>query len=370
MALNLTRRTQEILMLLRVLSFLFALSIAPVALAQTSWPNQQENDFHIKNFKFASGETLADLNIHYMTIGTAKRNAAGDITNAVLLLHGTGSSSKLWLTPSLANELFAAGQPLDAAEYFIVMPDAIGRAGSSKPSDGLKGGFPHYRYQDVVASEHAMVTEGLGIKHLRLVLGASMGGMQTFMWGYTYPSLMDGLVPIASQPIQMSGRNWIVRRIAIDMIKSDPLWNNGFYDKNPTQWAMATMIGFLSIESTQQLQKMAPTLEAGDALFKKVQEDALKSDANNVLWGAEAVMDYNPTPHLDKIVAPLMAINFADDEVNPKDLPSTERELKRIPSARFVLIPATEDTHGHYTYMRAGFWKKNLTEFIANLPKS
>jgi homoserine O-acetyltransferase len=181
---------------------------APSTLAQTSWPNQQEGDFLIKDFRFKSGETIAELKLHYTTLGTPRRNAAGDITNAVILLHGTSSDGKAWLIHSLADELFSAGAPLDAAQYFIVLPDGIGRGGSSKPSDGLRANFPHYRYDDIVASEHQLITEGLGIKHLRLVMGSSMGGMHTWMWGYMYPDLMDGLIPIASQPIQISGRNW------------------------------------------------------------------------------------------------------------------------------------------------------------------
>ncbi|HWN51134.1 MAG TPA: alpha/beta fold hydrolase [Xanthobacteraceae bacterium] len=222
-------------MTFRALTAALLLIGVPAAFAQapstTHWPNQKDGDFVIKDFRFKSGETLPSLNIHYTTLGTPKRNTAGDITNAVILLHGTSSSGKARLMPSLADELFAPGQALDAAQYFIVLPDGIGRGGSSKPSDGLKGKFPHYRYEDIVASEHQLLTEGLGVKHLRLVMGSSMGGMHTWMWGYTYPDLMDGLIPIASQPIQISGRNWMQRRIAAEAIRQDPGWNNGFYDR-------------------------------------------------------------------------------------------------------------------------------------------
>jgi homoserine O-acetyltransferase/O-succinyltransferase len=228
-------------MIIRALSAAFLLLAAPSAFAQnetsrTTWPNQREGDFIIKDFRFKSGETIAELKQHYMTLGIPKRNAAGEIINAVILLHGTSSTGKAWLMPSLGDELFAAGQPLDATQYFIILPDGIGRGASSKPSDGLRAKFPHYRYEDIIAAEHQLVTEGLGIKHLRLVMGASMGGMHTWMWGYMYPDLMDGLIPIASQPIAISGRNWIQRRIAAEAIRQDPGWNSGNYEKNPTQW--------------------------------------------------------------------------------------------------------------------------------------
>jgi homoserine O-acetyltransferase len=333
-----------------------------------TWPNQREGDFVIKNFRFKSGETLPSLNIHYTTLGTPTRNAAGDIINAVVLLHGTSSSGTAWLMPSLADELFAPGEPLDAARYFIIMPDGIGRGGSSKPSDGLRARFPHYRYEDMVASEHALVTQGLGIKHLRLVLGSSMGGMQTWMWGYTYPDLMDGLVPIASQPIEISGRNWMQRRIAIEAIRQDPGWNNGNYVKNPTQWTVTAPYGFLQTESVLQVQAIVPTREAGDALYRKLQDEAKKRDANDTLWGIEAVMDYNPTPHLKDIKARLLAINSDDDNTNPPQLASTAREIARIPNAKYVLIPGNEETHGHYTHLRAKFWKAYVAEFLKELP--
>ena len=336
--------------------------------AATKWPNQTEGDFVLRDYRFKSGETLPALTIHYTTLGTPKRNAGGDILNAVILLHGTSSSGSAWLSPALGGELFAKGEALDAEKYFIVLPDGIGRGGSSKPSDGLKGKFPHYRYEDIVDAEHRLVTEGLGIKHLRLVMGSSMGGMHTWMWGYTYPDLMDGLIPIASQPIQISGRNWMQRRIALEAIRQDPGWNNGFYDKNPTQWTVTAPYGFLQTENVVQLQKMFPTREAGDAMYRKLQEAAKSRDANDTLWGIEAVMDYNPTPHLDKIKAPLMAINSADDETNSPRLTSTAREIARIPGAKYVLIPATEETHGHFTHLRAVFWKAYVAEFLKGLP--
>jgi homoserine O-acetyltransferase/O-succinyltransferase len=359
-------------MTFRAIAAALMLTAAPAAFAQapstTHWPNQKEGDFVIVDFRFKSGETLPALNIHYTTLGTPLRNASGEVSNAVILLHGTSSSGKAWLMPSLADELFGPGQALDAGRYFIVLPDGIGRGGSSKPSDGLKGNFPHYRYADIVESEYRLITEGLGIKHLRLVMGSSMGGMHTFMWGYTYPNLMDGLIPIASQPIEISGRNWVQRRIAAEAIRQDPGWHNGFYDQNPTQWTVTAPYGFLQTENVLQLQKMFPTREAGDEMYRKLQDEAKRRDANDTLWGIEAVMDYNPRPHLDKITARLMAINSADDEANPPQLASTRREIERIPNAKYVLIPASEETHGHYTHLRAAFWKAYVAEFLKELP--
>jgi homoserine O-acetyltransferase len=354
-------------MIMRALAAAVLALAATAASAQAEWPNQHEGDFIIKDFRFKSGETLAELKLHYTTLGTPRRNAAGDITNAVILLHGTSSDGKAWLMPSLADELFVPGAPLDAAQYFIVLPDGIGRGGSSKPSDGLRAKFPHYRYDDIVASEHRLITEGLGIKHLRLVMGSSMGGMHTWMWGYMYPDLMDGLIPIASQPIQISGRNWMQRRIALEAIRQDPGWNNGNYEKNPTQWTVTAPYGFLQTENVVQIQAMAPSREAGDELYRKLLEEAKKRDANDTLWGIEAVMDYNPTPHLANIKARLMAINSGDDETNPPQIASTEREIKRIPNARYVLIPASEDTHGHFTHLRAAFWKQHVAKFLTEL---
>jgi len=308
------------------------------------------------------------VRIHYRTIGKPRLDAGGNVQNAVLILHGTTGRGANFLRPEFADELFGKGQPLDAERYYLILPDGIGRGGPSKPSDGLRAKFPHYRYDDMIAAEHRLVTEGLGIKHLRLVMGSSMGGMHTWMWGYLYPDLMDGLIPIASQPIGISGRNWMQRRISIEAIRQDPGWNNGNYEKNPTQWAVTAPYGFLQTENVRQLQAMAPTREAGDAIYFKQLEEAKKRDANDTLWGIEAVMDYNPAPHLEKIKARLMAINSGDDETNPPQLGVTEREIKRIPHAKYVLVPASEKTHGHFTHLRAVFWKEHVAQFLKELP--
>src|SRR5579872_6817864 len=228
------------------------------ALAQTAWPNQHDADFTIRDFHFANGESIPELRLHYVTLGTPKRDAAGAITNGVVLLHGTSGSGQNWLLPSLGGELFGSGQPLDASRYFIIIPDSIGVGRSSKPSDGLKGKFPHYRYHDIVEAEHRLVTDGLGIRHLRLVMGSSMGGMQTWMWGEMYPDLMDGLVPIASMPIQISGRNLIDRLVRANAILHDPDYHAGNYEKNPTHWIYTSPLGAMSTDNPWQIQKSAP----------------------------------------------------------------------------------------------------------------
>jgi len=351
----------------RALAAALLLLAAAPATAQTPWPNLREGDFVLKDFRFASGEVLPELKLHYRTLGTAKRNAAGEIVNGVVLLHGTSGSGADWLRPSLADELFGTGQPLDASKYFIIMPDGIGRGGSSKPSDGLRAKFPHYRYHDIVTAEHRLVTEHLNVRHLRLVLGSSMGGMHSWMWGYMFPDLMDGVVPIASQPIQVSGKNWIQRRVAIEAIRNDPDWNGGNYTKNPSHYIYTVPYGFVQTENVVQIQNMAPTQAAAEELYRKLVEDAKKRDANDVLWGIEAVMDYDPGPHLEKIKAKLLAINFGDDGTNAPELGTLEAGVKRIKNARYVIVPGTKETHGHFTHLRAKFWASHVAEFMKEL---
>jgi homoserine O-acetyltransferase len=351
----------------RILAAVLLLVAASPARCETAWPNQRGDDFILKDFHFGSGEFLPELKLHYLTIGTAKRNAAGDVVNGVLLLHGTGGGADRWLQPTLANELFSPGAPLDAEKFFIIIPEAIGRGGSSKPSDGLRMKFPHYRYTDMVIMTHRLLTEHLGVTHLRLVLGTSMGGMQTWMWGEMYPDFMDGLVPVASQPTPISGRNWLFRRIRIEAIRNDPGWNGGNYEKNPTQWIYAAPFTALLSGSPLHWQKLAPTREAGDALYRKLLEQA-KEDVNNQIYATEAVLDYDPSKDLDKIKAKLLAINSADDEINPPELDVVEPAIRRIPGARFVLIPTSDKTNGHFTYFLGALWKQHLAEFMKELP--
>jgi homoserine O-acetyltransferase len=332
-----------------------------------NWTNYQEGDFVIRNYVFRSGEVLPELKLHYRTLGTAKRNAAGKIINGVLLLQGNTGTGANWLRPSLADELFAPGQPLDAAEYFMMMPDAIGRGGSSKPSDGLRGKFPHYRYRDMVESGYRLITEGLGVAHLRLIIGSSMGGMHAWMWAEMYPDLTDGVVPISCQPVEISGRNWISRRAAAEAIRHDPEWNDGNYEKNPSYYIWTAAANSLRTESATRIQEMAPTRAAADKLYEERLAQAARSDANDALWAIEAIMDYNPEPDLDKITAKVLLINAEEDEANPPELGTVERAMKRVRHGRYVLIPAGPKTHGHFTHFYAELWKPYLVEFMKTL---
>ena len=316
---------------------------------------------------FRSGETLAELKLHYRTLGTAKRNAAGKIINGVLLLQGNTGTGANWLCPSLAGELFGPGQPLDAAEYFMIMPDAIGRGGSSKPSDGLKGSFPRYRYHDMVESGYRLITEGLGVAHVRLIIGSSMGGMHAWMWAEMYPELMDGVVPLSCQPVEISGRNWINRRAAAEAIRHDPEWNEGNYVKNPSYYIWTAAANSLRTESAARIQELAPTRAAANALYEERVDQAAKGDANDALWAIEAIMDYNPEPDLDKIRAKVLLINAEEDEANPPELGTVERAMKRVRDGCYVLIPASDKTHGHFTHFYAEVWKPHLIEFIKTL---
>jgi homoserine O-acetyltransferase len=333
----------------------------------TSWPEQQEGEFRIRDFRFGSHETLAELRQHYLTLGTPRRDAAGAVVNAALLLHNTTGTARTWLAPALADELFAPGQPLDASRWFLVIPDAVGFGASSKPSDGLRARFPHYRYRDIVAAQHRLLTDGLGLSRLRLIVGLSMGGMLTWLFGATHPDFMDALVPIASQPGPMSGRNWIQRRIAIEAIRNDPEWNGGEYAANPSRYVYTAPFGALMTESVARIQEKAPTREAADALYREMVERARKGDANDRLYQLEAAMDYDPSPALDRIRAPLLAINFADDALNPPELGVLEAAVRRIPGARCVRVPASAQTHGHYTALHAAHWRSHLAAFVAGL---
>lgn len=320
-------------------------------------------DFILKDFVFQSGERLAELRQHYLTLGTPQRDGSGRIANAVLLLHNTTGSSASWLAPELGSELFGSGEPLDIDRYFLVIPDAIGFGASSKPSDGLRARFPRYRYRDMVEAQHRLLTEGLGIAHLRLVLGLSMGGMLTWMWGSLYPQFMDALVPLASQPAAMSGRNWIQRRMQIEAIRSDPGWNGGDYETQPSRYIL-TPFGGLLTQSVVRIQERAPTREAADALYREMVDRARKGDANDRLYQLESSMDYDPSPGLEQIAAPLLAINFADDELNPPQLQTLERALPRIKRGGMVLIPAGPRSRGHNSASQAVAWKAHLDAFM------
>jgi homoserine O-acetyltransferase len=327
-------------------------------------PRLRERDFILRDFRFASGQVLPELRQHYLTLGTPRRNAAGEIENAVLLIHNTTGTARTWLEPGLAGELFGEGQPLDAGRHFLVIPDCIGFGGSSKPSDGLRARFPNYRLHDIVIAQHRLVTGELGVKRLELVMGLSLGGMLAWLFGGMYPDFMARLVPVASQPGPMSGRNWIQRRINVEAIRNDPEWKGGDYETQPTNWARVAPLSALFTQSAVRLQRMAPTREEGDALYRQLVERARRGDANDRLYQIEATMDYDPTPLLGRIRARVLAINFADDAINPPELGVVEPVIARLPGARHVLVPAGPQSEGHFTSMRAAAWKAHLAEFL------
>jgi homoserine O-acetyltransferase len=346
------------------LALLTASALRPVA-AQTSWPGQTDIDTVLHDFKFDSGEMLPDMKLHAITLGMPQHDAAGQINNAVVILHGTSGTSRDWLTPEFANEIFAPGKPLDATKYYIILPDGIGRGGSAKPSDGLRMKFPHYRYADMVRATYRQVTEGLGVTHLRLVMGASMGGMQTWMWAGLYPDFMDAAMPMASQPARISGRNWISRYVAIQAIRNDPGWLDGNYTTPPTQWMWTAPGGRLLTENVAALAQAYPTVEDGEKYYRRLLENAKRADARDTVYATEAVMDYAPEPLLPRIKARLTAINSADDDVNPPVLNTVGPAVARIPGAKYVLLPADLTTRGHYTYFQAAKWSSYLADLIA-----
>jgi homoserine O-acetyltransferase len=333
---------------------------------QTGVPATSEGDLVVKNFKFRSGESLPELRLHYTTLGKLVRDTNGRVTNAVLILHGTGGSGQQFLQPIFAGALFGPGQLLDATRYFIILPDGIGHGKSSKPSDGLHARFPQYDYDDMVAGHYKLLTEGLGVNHLRLILGTSMGCMHSFVLGETYPDFMDALMPLACQAVQIAGRNRVLRKMIIDAIRSDPEWKGGEYLAEPLQ-SLRTALDLLLIAGSAPLylQKSFPTRDAAD----KYLDDYFKTrfaglDANDTLYHINASRNYDPSPQLEKITAQVMYINSADDFINPPELGMAEREIKRVKNARFVLIPISDETRGHGTHTRAVVWKQYLAELL------
>ncbi|MBB6249482.1 alpha/beta fold hydrolase [Nitrospirillum iridis] len=330
-----------------------------------SYPNQADGDVVVPDFALSNGEHLANAKFHYTTLGTPQRDASGAITNGVLLLHGTTGSGRNFLNPSLGGELFGPGQPLDAAKYFIILADGIGHGGSSKPSDGLKGRFPHYGYVDAVEGQYLTVTKGLGIKHLKLVAGTSMGGMQTWIWGERHPGMMDALMPIASQPVAISGRNMLWRQLIIDAIRNDPDWKGGEYTTPPAGYTHALPIFNIMVNNAAILQQQAPSRAAATTLYGQWVADYGRTvDANDYLYWFESSYDYDPAPDLEKIKAKLVAVNFADDLLNPAELGVMEAAMTRIPTGRYVLIPASDQTRGHQTLTQAKVWKGALDEVL------
>jgi homoserine O-acetyltransferase len=352
-----------------VATCLLALLALPLRSAAPEALSPREGDFIARDFRFQSGEVLPELRLHYTTLGTPRRDPKGHVTNAVLLLHGTTGTGKNFLGASYASELYGAGQTLDASRYYLILPDGIGRGGSSKPSDGLHARFPRYGYGDLVAAQQLLVTQGLGVDHLRLVLGTSMGGMQTWLWGERYPDLMDALMPIASQPTQISGRNLLWRRIIVEAIRNDPDWKGGEYSVRPTHWVSAVPLFTLMTDSAIRLQGQAPTRQEGNGLYDRLVATALKGlDANDYLYWFESSWDYDPEPDLGRILARLLAVNFGDDLINAPELGVMEKLMTRVPKGRFVLVPMGTKTIGHQTLTQAVVWKPYLDELLRSLP--
>ncbi len=327
------------------------------------YPAPKQGDFVAKNFKFHTGETMPELKLHYTTVGEPTGQP-------VLVLHGSGGSAASMLTPSFAGELFGAGQPLDASKYYIIIPDGIGHGKSSKPSDGMKTAFPKYDYDDMVDAHYRLVTEGLGIKHLRLVIGNSMGGMHTWIWGVKYPQAMDALVPMASQPTEMAARNWLMRRAMLETIRNDPDYNGGNYTAQPRMMKYAiTAYRFASAGGTLGYQTLAPTAAKADKMLDDMIAVPVTADANDFIYQWESSHDYNPSAGMEKIEATLLAINAADDERNPPETGVTESAVKRIKNGRIYLIPASTETRGHLTTGDAKFYKQQLQELLQTAPQ-
>jgi len=356
-----------LLRFVRLFYFVIALFIGPPSMAQqASIPTTTEGDFVVHDFKFRSGETLPELRLHYTTLGKPTHDAQGRVTNAVLILHGTGGAGSQFLQPIFAGELFGPGQLLDAQRYFIILPDGVGHGKSSKPSDGMHARFPQYDYDDMVAGHYRLLTEGLGVNHLRLLFGTSMGCMHSFMWGETHPDFMDALMPMACQPVQIAGRNRIWRKMVMDAIRTDPEWKGGEYSAEPQQ-ALRTVLDFLLIAGSAPLymQKTLPTRDAADKYLDDYFKPRMAGlDANDFLYQVNASRNYDPSPQLEKITARVMYINSADDFINPPELGMGEREIKRVKNARFVLLPISDETRGHGSHTKAVLWKQYLAELL------
>jgi homoserine O-acetyltransferase len=349
---------------------LFLLCVFPRLGLTQNHPAPREADFVARDVRFESGEVLPEVKLHYRTIGEPKKDADGIVRNSVLILHGTGGSGRGFLGQTYAGGLFGPGQPLDATRYFIILPDNVGHGQSSKPSDGMRMKFPRYRYTDMVRLQHRLVTEGLGLSHLRLVMGTSMGAMHAWMWGYMYPGLAAGLVPLASNPVEIAGRNRVWRKALVDAIVTDPTWKNGEYTEQPR--GLASALGFLLLATSVPLQwqKQFPTAaEADKWLADQIASRTKTSDANDMIYHFRASEDYDPSPHLEKITAPLLAINSADDFVNPPELPMMEALIKKVKNGRFILIPISDRTRGHGTHSVPAIWGEQVREFIASLPQ-
>jgi homoserine O-acetyltransferase len=347
------------------LGAVLVLLIWPAMLLAAGYPTPQEGDFILRDFQFRSGESLPEVRLHYLTFGQPQRDAQRIVRNAILILHGTTGSSAQFLRPEFADELYGPGQPFDVSRYYLIIPDNLGHGKSTKPSEGLRARFPKYGYRDMLEAQYRLLTEGLGVNHLRLVIGTSMGGMHTWLWGQTYPDFMDALMPLACAPTQISGRNRVWRRVIIDSIRTDLEWQGGNYRSQPRSLRTALQMMYLMSSNPVRRFAEAPTLAAADeALNRYVDQRLAEADANDTLYAFEASHDYDPGPGLEKIHAAVLAINSADDLINPPELGILEREIKRVARGRAIILPPSEQTQGHGTHTWAAVWKKYLTEFL------
>jgi len=343
----------------------FVLLLAARTMTAANFPAPVEHDFVITNFQFHSGQVLPELRLHYLTLGKAERNSQGVVRNAVLILHGTTGRGSNFLGSEFAGELFGGGQPWDVEHYYVIIPDNIGHGKSSKPSDGLHARFPNYGYLDMVEAQYRLVTTGLGVNHLRLVMGTSMGGMHTWLWGEKHPDFMDALMPLASLPTQISGRNRVWRRMIIDSIRNSPDWQNGDYQTQPSGLRVALETLYFMGENPVLRMSEGPTLKQADERLDRYIANAMTHvDANDILYALAASGDYDPAPDLDKIKAPLLAINSADDLINPPELGVLERNIKQVKNGRAVVIPFSDQTVGHGSHTKAILWKNNLADLL------
>jgi homoserine O-acetyltransferase/O-succinyltransferase len=361
-------RSKETSLISRSSRFVLLTLLASAALAQTAptkWP-AQDGTYIIKDFHFVSGESLPELKLHYLTLGQPHRGADGHTDNAVLLLHGTGGNAHSLLNPVFSDVLFGPGQPLDITKFYIILPDDIGHGESSKPSDGLHMHFPQYDYDDMVASQHAMLLDGLHVDHLRLILGTSMGCMQSFVWGETYPQFSDALAPFACLPVELAGRNRMWRYMAMESIKHDPAWQNGEYSTEPAEGLRgANDLILIAGSAPLQMQKTSPTRAQAEAYVDRALTASIAhTDANDFLYYVNASRNYNPEPKLGTITAPVLWINSADDFINPPELGIAEKMVTRMPHAKFILIPISDATRGHGTHTQAAVWKNYLIDFL------
>jgi homoserine O-acetyltransferase len=334
--------------------------------AQTESPTPNEGDYTIKDFAFKSGEKIEQLKLHYTTIGNPTTDSKGKVNNAILIMHGTTGNGTSFLSKQFSGTLFGKGQLLDATKYFIILTDDIGHGKSSKPSDGLKMKFPKYNYDDMVLANYKLLTEHLKVDHLRLVMGTSMGGMHTWVWGYTYPDFMDALMPLASLPVEIAGRNRIQRKMAIKLIEMDSEWKDGNYTEQPKEGMSGAILALMfMVSSPLQWQINAPTREKAEVMMEKTLNRYLSIlDANDFIYAFDSSRDYNPQPYLSQIKAPLVAINSADDQVNPPELGLMEKEIKNVKNGKYILLPITDKTSGHGTHSNPTIWGKYLKKLL------